>query len=177
VLAYLFWHRPRASVATGHYEDLLRAFHETLAAHAPGGFASSHVWRLAATPWLGGGAGYEDWYLVEDWTAVGVLNDAAVAGVRRPPHDAAAAAAGAGTAGVYRRLLGAPRPTGALAAWFDAPAAEVGEVLAQRLGAVDASLWRRQLVLGPTPEYCLLTDEPVDLDPWPATVVAREPVR
>jgi hypothetical protein len=174
VLAYVFWHRRAAAVAAGHYEDLLRAFHETLRAHPPAGFSGSHVARLPATPWLEGGAGYEDWYLVSDWTAVGVLNDAAVHGARRPPHDEAAAAAGAGAAGIYRRVLGAPRPIGALASWFDAPSGEVGEVLAERLATVDASLWRRQLVLGPTPEYCLLSDDPVDLAPWPSTVVSRD---
>jgi len=182
VLAYVFWHRPRAAVAAGEYEARLLAFHEALAAHPPEGLRGSHVARLAAAPWLpGDGPVYEDWYLVTDWAALGRLNDAAVQGPRRPPHDAAAEAAADGSAGIYRRTLGAPRPDGALASWFAKPDgltySALGETLDERLAGRDASMWQRQMTLGPAPEFCLLADEAVELAPWAVTTVAREALR
>ena len=182
LLAYVFWHRPRAAVAAGQYEARLLAFHDALAAHPPEGLRGSHVARLAAAPWLpGDGPVYEDWYLVTDWAALGRLNDAAVQGPRRPPHDAAAEAAADGSAGIYRRTLGAPRPEGALATWFAKPDgltySALGEALDERLAGRDASMWQRQMTLGPAPEICLLADEAVELAPWAVTTVAREALR
>jgi hypothetical protein len=178
VLAYVFWHRPRPHVATAHYEASLARFHETLAAHPPQGFRASWRVQLDQAPWLdAGGAAYEDWYMVDDWAALGRLDDAAVQGARRTPHDAVAAEAGSGTAGIYRRMLGAPEPAGAHATWFGKPDglayADLGEALDGRLGGLDASLWQRQMTLGPTPEFCLLADAPVDLGAWRTVTTAR----
>jgi hypothetical protein len=177
VLAYVFWHRPRPHVAPAHYEAGLAAFHQALAAHPPDGFRESLRARVEGAPWLDG-PGYEDWYLVDDWAALGRLNDAAVQGARRTPHDAVAAETGAGVAGVYRRMLGAPQPDGAHATWFHKPDgmphAEVGEALDGHLRGRDASLWQRQLTLGPTPEFCLLADAPVDLGAWRTITIARD---
>src|SRR5438045_911881 len=98
-LAYVFWHRPAEDVARSDYEERLRAFHATL--ESPSG-----SFRLHTLPWKAVD-GYEDWYLVEDWAALGELNEAALAPARRAQHDAAAAASVAGWGGVYRLLHGA----------------------------------------------------------------------
>ena len=175
MLAYVFWHRPQPHVDPAHYERGLAAFHATL-----GDRVTASLWlRLDAAPWLrGDGPAYEDWYLVPDWAALGALNDAAVRGARKPPHDAVAAEAGPGTGGVYRRMLGPPIPAGSHATWFDKPSGmgtdELGERLDTWLGGRDASLWQRQMVLSPAPEFCLLADGPVELGSWRTTVVARQ---
>ena len=58
-----------------------------------------------------------------DFGALGRLNEAAVSGSRRAPHDAAAAAAGAGTAGVMAHVAGPLLPSRpAWAAWLEKPA-------------------------------------------------------
>ncbi len=135
MLAYVFWHRPGDDDAAG-YEAVLRAFHAALTAAPPPGFRGSVTYARAALPWFDG---YEDWYLVDDWTALGVLNDAApgVAG-----HDVAARRSAEGTAAVYRLTDGVPDlATVKGATWSDAPV--TGHVC-----------WRRQLVLGPAPQYC-----------------------
>jgi hypothetical protein len=173
VLAYVFWHVPRAGVPARDYEARLEAFHAALRAAPAAGMGPTATVALPAIPWLGGAAGYEDWYLVDDFPALGALNEAAVSGRRAAPHDAAAALAGSGVAGVMGHLHGPllPSPPG-WAAWlqkpegetYDAFHADLGRALA---GAPDACAWQRQMVLGPATEYCVLAAGDVDL-PWPA---------
>ena len=137
MLAYVFWHRPAEDVARDAYEELLRAFHATLD-------APSACFRLDALPWKHVD-GYEDWYLVSDWAALGALNEEALAPARRAEHDAAAHASAHGWGGVYRLLAGPARPPAAVR-WTPAS------------GEADA-VWQRQMVLGPAPEFCLAGGE------------------
>jgi hypothetical protein len=187
VLAYVFWHRARDGVTAGRYEKALRGFHAMLAANPPGGFIGSASLRAASLPWLGsGGAGYEDWYVVEDFAALGVINEAAVGPANETAHDAAADLMGEGTGAVYRLLDGLPVfDAVALAAWI-APARGRGEALledflADGMDRRHASLWRRQLALGPAPELCLLAGELPDgarstrlAEGWEAVLDTRE---
>jgi hypothetical protein len=171
VIAYVFWHAPASGVTPEDYEDRLAAFHAALRAAPPRGLGPTAVLGLAAIPWLGGAAGYEDWYLVADFGALGRLNEAAVAGSRRGPHDAAAARAHAGVAGIMGHVAGRLLPAApAWAAWTAKPAGlSYGEAHAALRGALDgsdASAWQRQMTLGPATEYCVLGAGPVGL-PWP----------
>ena len=134
MLAYVFWHRPADGISVEDYEARLRAFHETLD-------VVSAAFRLHQLPWRHEG-GYEDWYLVEDWTALGELNEAAVAAARKGEHDAAARLAGAGWAGIYRLIRGVPEPPAGVHWQPDAPG--------------EGDHWQRQMTLGPAPEFCLV---------------------
>ena len=147
-LAYVFWHRPRADVDRDGYEDALRAFHATLD-------LPSATFRLDALP-FDERDGYEDWYLVEDWAALGVLNDAAVDAVHRPAHDVPARAVSEGWGGVYRLIRGEAEPP-PLTQWgWKRP----GEPLEDYLASQDAAaVWMRQMVLGPAPEFCLVAGD------------------
>jgi hypothetical protein len=165
-LAYVFWHRPARGQDAGAYEAALAGFHAALAADPPPGFGGSCFVALGAAPWLdGGGPAYEDWYLVPDWAALGTLNAHAVSGSRAAPHDAAAARAGAGTAGVYA-LLGGPAvpPDQPHRAWIDKPEGtpydrfHAGLVAALPPGA---SAWQRQMTLGPAGEYAICSPAPL----------------
>jgi hypothetical protein len=154
VLAYVFWHRPSPETGAAEYEHALADFHRALAAAPPPGFQSSWAFRPAEVPWLGG-PGYEDWYLVDGFTALGELNEAAVSASRKRPHDAVAALAVDGMGGVYRLVAGEPNPDATSAAWLSKPAGRTYPAFLAELGALGAAAWQRQMVLGPTPEFCL----------------------
>jgi len=149
VLAYVFWHRPRDGVGAAEYEARLRAFHDSLE-------DASASFRLHALPFGGGPPGYEDWYLIDDWPALGELNRRAVDAAHRPGHDAAAGLTAAGWGGVYELLRGAAEPPPGVR-WVDKPPGEPYEDFVAGLGA--DTVWRRQLVLGPAPELCAVTPD------------------
>ena len=182
MLAYVFWHWKRAAVDAGDYEDRQRAFHAALASEPSDGYERSSCSRLSGAPWAAGGAAaYEDWYLVRDFAALGVLKDAAITASRQAPHDAAAAAALGGTAGVYALQLGAALPVPTHAYWFGKPEGmsyrEVFTALAPAIGEAGAALWLRQLVLGPAGEFCLHARAPLKLPlVFTAPELALEPI-
>jgi hypothetical protein len=182
VLAYVFWHARSPAVDADPYEARLAAFHAALRAEAPAGLGPTMTFGLSAVPWLGGDPGYEDWYLVEDFAALGTLNEAAVSGSATAPHDAAAAASRKGVGGVMGLVAGPPLPARrGWAAWLGKPAGVGYDAFHAELVAAlgeDGSAWRRQMVLGPSSEYCVVAGSerelPGDSGPaWPLrTVVA-----
>lgn len=186
MLAYVFWHRPGEGVDSEAYERATERFHRSLAHRPPAGMCGSAIYRVAQLPWFQGQAGYEDWYLIEDFSAVGVLNEAAVAQGHRTAHDEVAGRFGMGAGGMYGLLEGHPDLHRAqVAVWVSRPPGSkrgaLGELLADGMDPEHASLWRRQLVLGPAPEYCLLAHEPpAGVAPtrlpqgWRATITMRK---
>jgi hypothetical protein len=143
-LAYVFWHRPARDVSRGDYERAQAEFHARLE-------WPSATFRRDRLPFIEKD-GYEDWYLVEGWADLGALNAVAVDANHRAAHDAAAAGLAAGWGGIFALVRGAfeipasPR-------WLDKPR---GEATDDFLAGLDAPLiWRRQLVLGPAPEFCV----------------------
>jgi hypothetical protein len=146
----------------------------------------------------GRGVGFEDWYLLSDFTALGVLNEAAVAHGHRSAHDAVARRFGWAAGGLYgllegcaglppaglagdSPLAGAAGPGDAsgglpataaasgdapsdLAIWIARPPGAVrrglGDLLGDGIDPTRSSLWRRSLVFGPAPEYCVLAPSP-----------------
>jgi hypothetical protein len=202
VLAYVFWHRPRDPAATESYEQAQIAFHHSLSRSRPVGMCGSASFRVAEIPWLAadisgaqdggtggeGASGYEDWYLLEDYTALGVLNEAAVGHGHRTLHDEAARRFGAGAGGLYGLIEGervhGEKDTGllgdaSLAVWVSRPVGSTRRALDELLGdGMDprhASLWRRQLVFGPAPEFCLLSRERTGLDLCSGVAATRLP--
>ena len=197
MLAYLFWHRPVEGTPTDSYEISQGRLHRSLAARPPEGFRGSAMYRAPQLPWLDTDSaparparpGYEDWYLVDDWAALGVLRQAAVSGGHRTAHDEAARHAGPATGGVYRLDEGEARPAAVRQAVWVTPARHRPDhepaalLLGDGMDRERAALWRRELNLGPAPEYCLLaTEVPAGVgegrlpEGWTATVQPRHPV-
>ncbi len=170
MLAYVFWHRPRDGEDAASYERLLTEFHHSLAHSPPAGTLASVSYRVPELPWFQAPA-YEDWYLVEDFAALGVLNEAAVGRGHRSRHDQLALHSGAGAGGLYALLEGRPDAAtlmrATLAVWVEQGAGDgvelrhagLPEMLADGIEPGTTTLWRRQLVLGPAPEFCLLGRE------------------
>jgi hypothetical protein len=171
VLAYVFWHWPEPGIAAADYEGALLTFHRALGEARLPGFRGSAVCRVEGADWLPAPAAYEDWYLVDDFAALGALNAGAVAGGCQRPHDAAARLAAGGTAGLYRLAAGAAggggTPAQPVATWLAKPAGmrypELLSALARWTADGHHTLWQRQMTLGPTSEFCLLGPRPVGL--------------
>ena len=168
MLAYVFWHWRKADIAAGEYENRQRAFHAALASAPPPGFHGSFSVALSQAPWAGGsGDAYEDWYLLQDFGALGSLNEAAVSNSRAAPHDAAAAVAAGGAGGLYGLRRGAALRQPPYAHWFGKPdGMPYSELFAQLTPLVDqvqGALWMRQMVLGPTCEFCLHAAAPLSV--------------
>lgn len=149
MLAYLFWHRPRAGADAAAYVEAQRAFHDSLE-------VESASFELAELP-FDSGPGYEDWYLVDDWDRLGTLNESAVDARRRASHDRVAAMAGEGWGGVYSLLRGSAAIPGGVE-WLGKRPGEPHEELVDSLP--EGALWQRQMVLGPAPEFGLATASP-----------------
>ena len=182
MLAYVFWHWAGPQVPAETYEEQLRGFHRALSAHPPAGFAGCAALRLRGAPWLPAHAGYEDWYLVRDFTALGKLNDAAVTASRKSPHDRVARLAVGGIAGLYRLISGrAEFATLRFATWISKPAGTSYEQLFRQLAPWtepgEVALWQRQMTLGPGTEFCLQAAEELALpEPFGAIRVSLDPV-
>jgi hypothetical protein len=195
VLAYVYWHRPAASTGRdASSERALERFHRSLAHVRPSGFHRSTVAWVPQLPWeepqpapgppepgTAEGApephpapdgAYEDWHLVDGWSAIGVLEEAAVSRGHLGAHEAIAAHAGSLTASIYRLIEGQAQLAGGSCVWVgpaEAPAPRgsasrgsarrASPTLASLLGdgmePTSDGLWRRCLSLGPAPEYCL----------------------
>ena len=163
MLSYFFWHWPAGA---RDYERNLIAFHRALAANPPAGYLGSAICRLPGAPWLPEAGGYEDRYFLTDFAALGALNEAAISGSRRAPHDVVASQAAGGAGGVYQLRAGAGsgrfRP---FRTWVAKPAgtsySDLDEILRPLIRG-GALAWQRQLTLGPTPEFCIETTAPLE---------------
>jgi hypothetical protein len=169
MLGFVFWHWPEPETRIPEYEQKLVTFHQALANSRVPGVRASATFRVAGAPWLGPGrSGYEDWYFVDGYSALETLNLAAVTESRRASHDRVAQLAAGGAGGLYALISGSG-DMGALTfvTWLTKPKglayADFYEMVRPWTDVTPTSLWRRQLVLGPAPEFCLMEDNPDEL--------------
>lgn len=170
MLAYVFWHWRRPTTTAADYEAAQRRFHAALAQAPPTGFIRSFSVALRGAPWAAGGLeAYEDWYLVDGSAALDPLNAAAISASRQSPHDAAAALAAGGTAGLYSLRHGEPVGAPAVLTWFAKPGGvtyrDFFAALEPIVDRAGAALWCRNMTLGPALEFCMHAGEAVALPP------------
>lgn len=173
MLAYVFFHRAGSGVEAQSYETALRRFHAALAGEPPPGFISSTTYRL--------GDAYADWYLVDDSAALDRLNEAAVKGARSLPHDVVAHMSADGAGKLLMLRAGSVRTEPGYEIRFSKPAGMSYSELYERLkpwtDRAEVSLWRRMMVLGPAPEFCLVapSEQHLPAEMRPETL-RREPI-
>jgi hypothetical protein len=158
MLAYVFWHRPHAGVDPADYERAMMRFQAELTRRPPPGLIGAWSHRIDAVPWLGDQPGYEDWCLLQGSWAMDPLNGFAVAGDVQAPHDTLAAQMGFGAGGLYAHELGdASSAVESKALWLIRPRGiQYRPLLKAACDSVpNATAWRRQMVLGPAPEFCV----------------------
>lgn len=171
MLAYVFWHWPQVDIDRDAYEDHLREFQKTLAANKPAGFQQSVVFRIRGASWLNtNDEAYEEWYLLDDSAAMDRLNEAAVSGACEEPHNRVAREAADGIGGLYRLREGVGNLNDAkFAVWLSKPAGVSYKNFYADLRSLTASpgvaLWGRQMTLGPTTEFCIHSQSPIELPP------------
>jgi len=178
MLAYLFWHWPKPTVAPHDYEAALRRFHSVLSTSDTTGFVRSFCFGIRGASWANDGSdAFEDWYLVESSAGLDPLNDAAISGRRQAAHDGAAAAAAGGTGGLYRLRRGFALPHAACGYWFSKPDGvsyvELYELLQPVLEEDEVALWGRQMTLGPALEFCLHAQQTLVLPPQLSAIEIR----
>jgi hypothetical protein len=159
VLAYIFSHQPAAGADLAAYEAGLKRFHAALAEMKPSGFVGSNSYRVPA--------GYADWYLVQSSAALDFLNEAAITGARSQPHGEVARAALDGSGKLMALESGEPDSSAGCEVGLSKPSglgyAKFYELLRPWTSQAGVSLWRRMMVLGPPPEFCLVAHSPLEL--------------
>ena len=178
-IAYVFWHPPGGGQPVYDYEEALCAFHRSLAAVPVQGLRGSRVARISERPWLPEG-GYEDWYIVRRFADLQTLNGAAVDATRSAAHDDIAARSGQGAGAIYGLTIGTVTPSPEWVTWLSKPRGMAYEDFYDELLSLveltnsslskSIGIWRRQLVLGPAPEFCVTSAEPIQglLTEWAA---------
>lgn len=169
MLSFVFWHWPKPGVEEERYATALCRFLESLRENTEV-VREATSFRLASPPGIAPPRSvYSDWYVVEDFTALGEMKAAAVSGNNKRPHDEIAAMMDGGAGSLYGLRAGSPGVVLSFrhTYWFSKPAgmtyAELDGLLQDGVARGAFALWQRQLVFGPTPEFCVTAGAPVTL--------------
>ena len=172
LMAYVFWHWPRPEISLELYERKLVLFQNTLTSSEPDGLVEALSFRVNGLPWgPKEGKAYEDWYVLRDFAALGTINEFAVSGESREPHDSIAKDYMKGAGGVFKLITGDLRLREArFETWVEKQVGPSYQSYYEEVGRhadwMHSDLWRRQLVLGPSAQFCIHSDGPLNL---PAT--------
>lgn len=158
--AYVFWHAAPDNVAAAEYEKTLLHFGQALAKLKIPGLLNNASYSISQTPWLGE-PGYEDWAWLDSLSALEPLNERAVVGAMEKPHREIAQLTRHGGFGALLYLVaGRHEVVGdSKIIWLSRPRGlqwrEVMPAIIQSANA-EVAVWRRLMVLGPSPEFAII---------------------
>jgi hypothetical protein len=168
-LAYVFWHWARPEIPVQSYEAKLASFLRGLSSDNVPGLMDALSFRVGPLPWGPPDAGfYEDWYVVKDFTSLGALNDGAITGSAGTAHDSIVKDFMKGTGSVFRLVSGGlPLRESHLATWTEKPIGpsyqSYYDELTKATAGIRTDVWRRQLALGPSQQFCIHSVEPLQV--------------
>ncbi|MCA1554729.1 MAG: hypothetical protein LC737_10155, partial [Chloroflexi bacterium] len=118
---------------------------------------------------------FEDWYVLDGSCALDVINEVAVSPALASSHGAIAQRTAAGAGGLYRLRTGDLYRGDSHVYWIGKPRSMSYEAFYRALEVCTrqphVSLFRRQMVLGPAPEFCLRAPTALDI-PTPLSALA-----
>ena len=160
MLAYVYWHAAPTNMVAAEYEKTLLRFGYALAATKSPGLIGNASYAVGETPWLGE-PGYEDWIWLEGSWALDPLNERAASGAMEQPHNSIARATKHGGHGALYYLIAGEHetPGDSKVFWVSRPrGVDWRDAMPAILASAGrhASAWRRQMVLGPSPEFALI---------------------
>jgi hypothetical protein len=191
ILKFVLWTWPSATATVADFLDSRVKFHQVLAHTKVDGFLGSAVFKVDSAPWAGAflfenspwSVGhktvFEEWYLLHGSAALDAMNERVHAGPYKDSHGKFLRQdLGGECAGLYYVRKGdlASALSGvktACTVWFNKAYATYDDLLERLVPTMHSDrsvLWRRLLVLGPTPEFHLDVDAsallPEDLKPY-----------
>ena len=166
MLVYVFWHQPRAGVALDEYAGALLAFESVF--KLQGDVEDVQSFRMESVPWFGGGHKvYTDWYSMTDSSKLDAVNTNAVTGASEKPHHTIAAMAGNGAGSLYDTTYeGCAIDEARNSVWLEKPNGMGYSDFREKwkeLEQTGVCLLQRRMALGPSPEFCVMSVEPVTL--------------
>ena len=180
MLAYVFWHAMPSNLAAVDYEKNLLYFNDALANAKIPGLLGNASYAISQTPWLGE-PGYEDWTWLEGSWALDSLNERAVSGAMEQPHNVIAQMTKHGGFGALYYLVAEEHriPASSKVFWLSRPRGvnwrEIMPAITQSANS-KVAVWRRQMVLGPAPEFAVIGTSTSTLtvpDGWPSVAGQR----
>jgi hypothetical protein len=169
MIGYVFWHQKIDSVTSSDYEHTLKEFHEKLSQARIRGYLGSMSFKIEGARWMGSKmSGYEDWYYLTDSGVIDILNVGAVTGNMFPIHNNASGLATGMHAGLYQlKSPSANNTESSWCIWFSKPSGmsydDLNKMISSTVPVQNIDYWRRQMVLGPTPEFCIMSNKRIDL--------------
>jgi hypothetical protein len=131
----------------------------------PAGLIDALSFRIDKRPWkTKTGNSYEDWYVLEDFSAMGIMNEAAVSSTVFKSHESIARVASGGTGGIYKLIKGKLELREShFSVWMQKPQGisykSFSEIISRISERGRTKVWQRQMVLGPAPEFCLHSED------------------
>lgn len=170
-LLYIFWSYPRPGIDPAVYAGRSSTFREELENYMGGQLTAETASFLSPPPpWLAtAGQAFSDWWPLPNASVLDNLNEGSQVSEVKPSHDAVAALYGGGAGSLYDWKKGELYDPSFVnfTHWFAKPAgmsySDLYELLEPALSAGKATLLRRRMVLGPSPEFCLASEALLEL--------------